>query len=429
MEEKRKGNSIFYFEQEAGIDSAFGNWTKKETRQGVQGTPTIAFKGKVPDIIEINKKTLIEFIICGTSRFLRNNLDVELISENTDVEFSTKKWDKQDFGWTIKTNVTAKKEGTYTFQFNVNGKLANALCLVFYDAKREAEEARCICKKTSWTADDLKYIVTELRKREVYIKDGRIIRDNNKKITGRENITYYDDFINAKTKEKMEDKIFYLNREEKLDDKYVNYSEFSKQLNRILKEYKIDTCIRKIHFLAQIYHESMRFTATYENVTGTGYSGGDFYQGRGLKQITHDYNYLEYYCFINKSNLFDTYKNNRKSKTYKKNGKTYTEYESVVTFNSRTNNEHISKDEMDKVDELVSKISTDMYYACDSAGWYWWKNKINEYADKDDIIGVSAKVNNPSAVNTTSTANINGYKARNKFYILLKDIFDYENCK
>ena len=33
---------------------------------------------------------------------------------------------------------------------------------------------------------------------------------------------------------------------------------------------------------------------------------------------------------------------------------------------------------MNKVDELVTKISIDIYYACDSAGWYWSKNKINE---------------------------------------------------
>jgi len=392
------------------------------------GTPTIAFKGKAPDKIAINKKMLIEFIISGYPRLLRNNLVVNLISQNPDIEFSTTKWSGQDFGWTIKTNVIAKKEGTYTFQFNVNGKPANALCLVFYDAKREEEEARCICKKASWTADELKYIVTELRKREVYLKNGRVIRDENKKIIDREDITYYDDTINTNTKEKMEDKIFYLKRKERLDDQYTNYSEFSKQLNRIFKLYGINSCIRKIHFLAQIYQETMRFTATYEE-TSAKYSGGNFYQGRGLQQITHDYNYLEYYCFINKSNLFDVYMKNRKDESYIKNGEKIIKYESVVDFKSRTKEQYISNDEMDKVDELVSKISTDMYYACDSAGWYWWKNNINEYADKDDIIGVSAKVNNPSAVKTASSDRINGYKARNKFYLILKDIFNYETCK
>jgi len=102
--------------------------------------------------------------------------------------------------------------------------------------------------------------------------------------------------------------------------------------------------------------------------------------------------------------------------------------ESVVAFNTRTNNQYISVEDMKKVNELVSKVSTDIYYACDSAGWYWQKNKINQYADKDDIIGVSAKVNNPSATNTTSTSRINGFEERKKFYDLMKIILDYENC-
>ena len=33
---------------------------------------------------------------------------------------------------------------------------------------------------------------------------------------------------------------------------------------------------------------------------------------------------------------------------------------------------------------------------------YWWKNNIYEYADKDDIIRVSAKENNPSASSNSS---------------------------
>ena len=84
---------------------------------------------------------------------------------------------------------------------------------------------------------------------------------------------------------------------------------------------------------------------------------------------------------------------------------------------------------MKKVNDLATKIATDMYHACNAAGWYWQKNKINEFADKDDIVGVSAKVNNPSAIATTSTNKINGYDERYKFYLLLKDIFDYEKCR
>ena len=274
----------------------------------------------------------------------------------------------------------------------------------------------CLCKKSSWTEEDLRHIVMELRKREIIIKDGRNIRNEKKEIIGKEDLTLYND-KNSKGEE-IKDKIFYFNDDEKLEDKYINYSEFSKQLNRIFKDYKINTCIRKIHFLAQCYVETNRFRTTYEASPSGGYFGGKFYRGRGIKQITHDYNYLEYYCFLNKSELFKIYINKRKN-----------DEESVTTFNSRTSNQYISVEEMKKVDELASKISTDMYYACDAAGWYWEKCNINKYADDDDIIGVSAKVNNPSAVDTTSTNKIRAYDDRYKFYIMLKNIFDYENCK
>lgn len=103
--------------------------------------------------------------------------------------------------------------------------------------------------------------------------------------------------------------------------------------------------------------------------------------------------------------------------------------EPVVIFNERTSNQYIPVVDMDKVNELVTKVSTDMYTACDSAGWYWWKNKINDYADKDDIIGVSALVNNPSAKGKKTSDGINGYEKRRKYCDLLKIIFEYENCK
>jgi hypothetical protein len=109
-------------------------------RQAKNNIPTISFKGKAPDKIEINKQTLIEFIISGQSRILQNNINVELITTDDNITFSKKQWDNVDYGFTLKTNVTAKQEGTYTFQFNVNGEPANALCLIFYDAKIEAEK-------------------------------------------------------------------------------------------------------------------------------------------------------------------------------------------------------------------------------------------------------------------------------------------------
>jgi hypothetical protein len=66
-----------------------------------------------------------------------------------------------------------------------------------------------------------------------------------------------------------------------------------------------------------------------------------------------------------------------------------------------------------------------------SAGWYWNKTKLNNFANDDEnaIIVVSAKVNNPSASDSSSGVGINQLKERKMYFEFLKQIFDYENCK
>jgi predicted chitinase len=73
-------------------------------------------------------------------------------------------------------------------------------------------------------------------------------------------------------------------------------------LNTALAAYGIDTCIDKAHFLAHVAVESdeLRTTEEYRNRDGSTpkhwhrYSGGETFHGRGLIQLTHDYNYRKY---------------------------------------------------------------------------------------------------------------------------------------
>ena len=108
------------------------------------------------------------------------------------------------------------------------------------------------------------------------------------------------------------------------------------------------------------------------------------------REITHDYNYKELYKSLNK-----------------------------VEADSAT------------LKAFVPTVASSMEIAIKSAIWYWKKENINTYADLDDIGKVSAAVNYPAKLKlkTFNTDGINGLDERKRFYSILKDVFNYENCK
>ncbi|QYS89556.1 glycoside hydrolase family 19 protein [Flavobacterium davisii] len=128
-----------------------------------------------------------------------------------------------------------------------------------------------------------------------------------------------------------------------------------------MQNYNINSCKRKLHFLAQVRHESGEFVYQEEIASGSAYEGredlgntekgdGIKFKGRGLIQITGRKNYTNYGSY--KGENFTTTPNNK------------------------------------KLGELP--------YCVDSAGWYWSKNlsiDLNDYADKDDIIYITYRIN------------------------------------
>lgn len=272
---------------------------------------------------------------------------------------------------------------------------------------------KCFCKKTFWTADDLRYIVTQLRKLDTRIikrnpldyrgnrtyldKHGQVLSSTDRGKEPKESVglniileelPFYDE--KASDKEQIKDRLFYINLGEKLDGKDANYECFSKIINPIFTKYKIDTCIRKLHFLTQVYVETLRFTTTYESDESAKKAGEDFYRGRGFIHITHDYGYRQFYKALNSKEPTDN-----------------------------------------ELKEFVPKVASKLEYAIRSAAWYWEKNDINQYADKDDIERVSAAVNFPRLLQekTFSPDGIRMIADRKKIYEFMKIIFNYENCK
>jgi predicted chitinase len=460
--------SIFDFADKFGIDSPFGNWVKEDIKTVEQGAEIIdisissdnnnpaLYLIKKPDIV--NTALIFSVTTKGSVEWVKADMSGKVLSDIKLVRSDGKNnvYEIRHIVSVAKSKAAVNQYNIKTFKFNVwvsdailkrvtdsrstqftidtSGKIVSGKIIEEDELKKN-----CFCKKTTFSADDLNYIVSWLRKKDDIIyqtqydergnplfidQEGNILKSNDRgkspkpgAVKYKLETSFYDrnDSDNKPVKDRL---FFYKSDGFNLKSTSANYSSFALALNKMFSQYKINTCLRKIHFLAQIYVETNRFRTTYEAEPKDNYSGGTFYRGRGMKQITHDYNYLEYYDYKKKTTFFSTYINKRNDIN-----------ESVNAFNKRTNNQYISIEQMKKIDDFAKLLSTDINYACDSAGWYWNKANINAYADKDDIINVSAKVNNPSAVNTSSTEKINGYKERKLYYDLLKIIFNYNECK
>lgn len=191
-----------------------------------------------------------------------------------------------------------------------------------------------------------------------------------------------------------------------------SYETTTKELNRILNKYNINTCIRKIHFLAQTYHETDGFRAMTE-YTSIYTSKYDPYRGRGLIHLTHESNYKKFSQYMNDSNIVNN----------------------------------------------PSVVATNISYAFEVAGWFWKQGKILNTSSTWDTPSSSpeyVKKYNATypkeiytlnsipygAVNLSLIADndqidliswfVNGgsfgLEERRKYCNKLKEVFDYENC-
>ena len=72
-----------------------------------------------------------------------------------------------------------------------------------------------------------------------------------------------------------------------------NVTAYIDALNETFIKYKMDGCLTRAHFLAQILEESGQFSATLE-AGGRGVLAYDPWRGRGLIQLTYEKTYKEY---------------------------------------------------------------------------------------------------------------------------------------
>ncbi len=255
---------------------------------------------------------------------------------------------------------------------------------------------------------------------------------------------------NLRETEKIKTTLLFYDENCPLPDTDKTYKRLCEELNNMMKKHNINSCIRKIHFLAQSYHESSRYATTLEYSSGKKYNPGNHsdannmehtiegdgprYKGRGIIQLTWRKTQKKYFSYVLDNNpellynkkleeLFDRKPLYKEKYIYYKD-KTDAKGNKILNKKGKPIKEKII--EMVDVDS-ASLIASNLHFAFDSAGWYWENigktvptgENINLVADKDDVFKVSQCING-------KVKKPYGLEERKKFTNCLKILFKYE---
>lgn len=190
---------------------------------------------------------------------------------------------------------------------------------------------------------------------------------------------------------------------------------FVNEMNTMFTKFGINTCKRKIHFLGQMYLETISFTYTFESRTSvpSNYKGGVDFQGRGMKQITHDYNYLAYYDYINSTTFYQIYETKRVG------------YEGVgecITNRVAANNAGLDSAFYESLKTFAKQISQNLFHAFNSAGWFSTVYKPTTLAAMDAGLGDE----NVRLVTRAINGGENNLKERQDYTRWTKELFKYD---
>ena len=228
-----------------------------------------------------------------------------------------------------------------------------------------------------------------------------------------------------------------------LSEEDKTFERLTEEINKSFKEWEINTCMRKIQFLAQCYHESAFFSTTLEFASGEYYNppnpqkatikthpeaiqhghtkegDGPRYKGRGIIQQTWRDTQISYYKSVVKR--FPNYFLNKEINEADVEKELFNRrpiYKEVYYEGSGQKKEYQC--------DYAALIARDLFLSCDSAGWFWGEYKLRQkktlnYFSDFGIYG-----------NGTITWMVHGggntIATRLKLYRHLRDnVFDYSN--
>jgi predicted chitinase len=222
----------------------------------------------------------------------------------------------------------------------------------------EVSGAPCYCG-VNFTVEEVKLFVKEIKNNTYYINEGKKYPITKLPYHSVNKIFHRNGFSGTYSNEVMADNTF---------------ENFTLQLNKMFIKYEINTCRRKMHFLSQMFVETMFFSQTVETDNKYTYRY-DPYRGRGFLHLTWEENYNRY--------------------------KKKTGVDIVTNY---------------------SLVATDMATAADTGGWYWRhgasKGDINPVADTGSVEKLTKYINAESK---------NLQERKDAFDTLIK-IMEYDSC-
>ena len=160
-------------------------------------------------------------------------------------------------------------------------------------------------------------------------------------------------------------------------------------LNNNLEIYKLNTSLRICHFLTQVLHESGCFVYNKENLN---YSTDGllkifpkYFNADTAKLYEHNPEKIANKVYANRMGNGDE----NSGDGFKFCGRGY------IQITGRSNYTSLTKDLNVDFVKNSSLLETPQY-AISSAFWFWDKNSLNDWADKDDILTITRKINGGS---------------------------------
>ncbi|MEN2283157.1 glycoside hydrolase family 19 protein [Algoriphagus sp. SE2] len=158
-------------------------------------------------------------------------------------------------------------------------------------------------------------------------------------------------------------------------------------MNTVLPDFEINTPLRKSHFLAQLAHESGGLKYVEENLN---------YSAQGLRSVFGKYfktmEIAEEYARKPEKIANRVYANRMGNGDEQSGDGWRYRGRGLIQLTGKSNYQRFSEDySIDCVNN--PDLLLDPKIALISACWFWKKNKINTYADADDIHLVTKRIN------------------------------------